>query len=385
MSTSFIADRLGSLQESATLALNARATQLAREGKTIYNLTAGELASNTPEYIREMVRENLARNKYTPVAGLPDLREAIAHNARDFYQLSWIEPHNVVVTAGAKPALYATFLSLINPGDEVIVPTPAWVSYHELIRLAGGVIVEVPLTDSFDLDADAIRAKLTTKTKAIILNSPHNPTGAVFSESAIAAVAKVLAGKNIMVVADDIYTKLAYVDDLSLVPTHAFDNMVIIGGYSKSQALTGWRIGYVIAPQALATAITNILSHIAGNAPLPSQYAALAAEAQGDQPPESTMHTLRANKQLVREVLQHAQGLRYVEPGGAFYVFLDLRAVTNDSAAWCETLLVEYGVALVPGEAFAAPGYARLSFVADVTVLRPALERIVACCNGVSV
>ena len=177
-----LADRITALQESATMALNARAKQLAAEGKTVYNLTAGELAADTPEYIRTHVSGKLHHNKYTAAAGLPELREAIAAESRKFYGLDWIKPANVVVTAASKPALYAALLALVNHGDEVIVPMPGWVSYMELVKLAGGKVVPVPLTDEFDINAQAILDKITPKTKALILNSPNNPTGAVFSE-----------------------------------------------------------------------------------------------------------------------------------------------------------------------------------------------------------
>jgi aspartate aminotransferase len=365
-----LADRMEGMGESATLALNTRAKQLAAEGKPIYNLTAGELATDTPGYIQQEVSKTLDQNKYTPVAGLPQLRHEIAANARLFYGLDWIEDGNVVVTAGAKPALYATFLALINPGDEVIVPTPAWVSYNQLIRLAGGKVVEVPLTARFDLDVEAIIAKVTPKTKAIIINSPQNPTGAIYSKESLIKLSRDLEGSGITVISDDIYAKLVYDRSFTPVPTCGFTNIVIINGFSKSQALTGWRIGYLIAyDHHVAHAATSLLSHMLGNAPLPSQYAALAALAQGDQPPQETLDTLAKQRQLVGAVLNGTKNISYVEPGGAFYVFLDVRKITGDSARWCEQLLLETGVALVPGEAFSAPGFARLSFVADEPTL----------------
>lgn len=371
-----LAQRMAAMTESATLALNARAKQLAAEGKTIYNLTAGELASNTPDYIQEAVTKTLDQNKYTPVAGLPELRQQIASQARGFYKLDWIEPANVVVAAGAKPALYASLLALINPGDEVIVPIPAWVSYNHLIELAGGVVVEVPLTNEFDIDVQAIAKAVTPKTKAIIINSPQNPTGAIFSKTALAELASELKGSGITVIADDIYAKLVYDDSFTLVPTCGFENLIIINGFSKSQALTGWRIGYLIADLAITKAATDLLSHMMGNAPLPSQYAALAALKRDDTPPQETIDTLVKQRQLVSDALSDVKGLKYHEPGGAFYVFLDLRSLTKDSAEWCEQLLVETGVALVPGEAFSAPGFARLSFVTDEATLKAGLQQI---------
>lgn len=376
MTKQVLADRLASVSESATLALNARAKQLAADGKTIYNLTAGELATDTPQFIQDAVAQTLQHNKYTAVAGLAELRQAIADHAREFYGLDWVAAENVVVTAGAKPALHASFLALINPGDEVIVPTPAWMtSYQPLIELAGGKVVAVPLTDTLDLDVDAIKQHINDKTKAIIINSPNNPTGAIFSRDALQALAEVVNEHDVWVIADDIYSRLVYEDDFTLVPSIAFKNMVIINGFSKSQALTGWRIGYLISDFTVATACTSLLSHITGNAPLPSQYAALAAMEQHDQPPQSTLDALRKRREIVMQGLSDA-GIKHNVPGGSFYIFLDLRDITNSSADWCEKLLVEAGVALVPGEAFGAPGFARLTFVTNETTLNAALAGI---------
>jgi len=371
-----LASRLATMNESATLALNARAKQLAAEGRTIYNLTAGELATDTPEYIQESVSKTLAKNKYTPVAGLPELREAIATHAREFYGLEWIQPHNVVVTGGAKPALYASFLSLINPGDEVIVPNPAWVSYIDLIELVGGKVIHAPLTDSYDLDANLIKSKITPKTKAILVTSPHNPTGSIFSKQSVDQLAADLKGTNITLISDDIYSTLVYDDGFYLVPKASFDNLLIINGFSKSQALTGWRIGYLIADKAIADAATTLLSHITGNASLPSQYAALTAMNRGDKPPQSTIDHLKANRQIVVDGLSDITGLKHNVPGGAFYVFLDVRELSDNSAQWCEDLLAETGVVLVPGEAFMAPGFARLTFSGEKESLQKAVFEI---------
>ena len=371
-----LAGRMDLIQESATLALNARAKSLAAEGKTIYNLTAGELGTDTPDYIQKAVAKTLKLNKYTPVAGLPELRLAIAGEASTWYGLDWIQPKNVVVSAGAKPALYAVLLALINPGDEVIVPVPAWVSYIHLIELVGGVVVPVPLTEDFDIDAQAVKNNLSERTKAILVNSPHNPTGAIFSKAALMDLKEVLNGKDITVIADDIYAKLVYDDSFTLVPTIGFEQVVIINGFSKSQALTGWRIGYVIASEPVAQAVTGLLSHITGNAAVPSQQAALAAMAHHDRPPAETLNTLRAQRRQVDTALKGVDGLSYHLPGGAFYFFLDVRGLTDSSAAWCEQLLTTTGVALVAGEAFLAPGFARLTFSADGYTLSKALEKI---------
>lgn len=368
-----LAKRLGAIEESATLALNARVKQMAADGQSVYNLTAGELACETPGYIQEAVALKLNQNKYTPTAGLPDLREAIARHASTFYGKEY-EPKNVMAVAGAKPALFAVFLALLNPGDEVIVPVPMWVSYKHAIELAGAVAVEVPLTDEFDIDPAAVKAAITPRTKAIIINSPHNPTGAVYSSNGLSKLVEIIKATSITVVADDLYTKLVYVSDYQPITSFGFENLIIINGFSKSQALTGWRIGYIVADPSIIVAINQLASHILGNAPLPSQYAALAALEHDDAP--AMFDVLRQQRDLVCNSLKTISSLRVQEPAGAFYVFIDIRNITRDSVSWCESLLADQGVALVPGEAFSAPGFARLSFVTDEQTLTEALKRI---------
>jgi aspartate aminotransferase len=376
MGKTILADRIAALQESATMALNARAKRLAAEGKTVYNLTAGELAADTPEYIRKHVATKLHHNKYTQAAGLPELRSAIAEEACEFYGLDWIQPANVVVTAASKPALYASLLTLVNPGDEVIVPIPAWVSYMELIKLAGGKVVTVPLTDEFDLDPEAVLAKVTPRTKAVILNSPNNPTGAIFSERTLKDLAERLKGTGITVISDDMYSKLVYASDFTAVPQVGFERIIIVNGFSKSQALTGWRIGYAIAEDGVAKAISDMLGHITGNASVTSQHAALKIMEHHNTPPAEILHTLGRQRQLVDDTLKDAPGISYHLPGGAFYFYLDVRGLSEDSLTWCEELLDRTGVAIVPGEAFGTPGFARLSFVTDEQTLKKALELI---------
>lgn len=370
-----LAERMNRVNESATMAVDARAKQLAAEGKTIYNLTAGELASDTPDYIQEAVSKKLHHNKYTPPAGLPELRRAIAESSREFYGLDWIEPANVVVTASTKPAMYASLLALVNHGDEVILPTPAWPTHSHLIGLVGGKVIEVPLAANFDLDVDTVMAAITPRTKAVVLNSPHNPTGAVFSKASLRKLAAGLGGTNVTVIADDIYVKLVYDKQFAPVPTCGFERLIIVNGFSKSQALTGWRIGYLIANEATAKAATSLLSHITGNAPVPSQHAALAALEHGDRPPAETVKALERQRALVDEELK-GSGIKYHLPGGAFYYFLDLRDVTKNTVGWCERLLETTGVVLVPGEAFGAPGFARLTFTAPEPTLKKALREL---------
>lgn len=367
--------RVANLQESATLALNARVKRLMVEGKPVFNLTAGELDGSTPPFIRKAVAARLELNKYTPTAGLPNLRQAIADYESRRLKLRFAAD-NVVVTAGAKTGLFALLQVLLNHGDEVILPTPAWVSYAHMINLADGRAIKAPLGPDNDLDPQAIIAKVSIRTKAIIINSPHNPTGAVFSKAALTKLAKALRGKQIMVISDDIYATLTY--DREFVSSAeaglAPKQLIVVSGFSKSQMLTGWRIGYVVAPEPITAALNSFLSHAVGNAPLPSQLAAEAALTKGNRP--SMLKTLQARRALVERELKKINKIEFTSPNGAFYFWLDVRKLTTDSTVWCERLLEQTGVALVPGEAFFAPGFVRLSFAAGSQVLKQAMKQL---------
>ena len=371
-----LADRTDLIEESVTIALNAKAKKLARGGRKIYNFTAGELDTETPVYIQEYVNKKLSLNKYTPTAGLPELKQLIADHNENLYGLSWIKSENIVVTSGAKPAIYVALLSLINPGDEVIVPIPAWVSYIDLIKLVGGVPVTVELKPNFDLDSKAVKRAITSKTKLVILTSPHNPTGSIFSKKELTDLTNTINEKNIFVMADEIYNKLVFDIEYFPVPNAGFKKLVIINGFSKSQALTGWRIGYLIAPKRVAEAATAMLSHINGNAPLISQYAGIAAMQRNDKPPAANLEHIESNLKIAYELLKDISDIETNNPGGAFYIYLDLRRITNNSLVWCEKLIENYGVALVPGEAFMTPGFARLTYSGNTETLVKGIKQI---------
>jgi aspartate aminotransferase len=262
----------------------------------------------------------------------------------------------------------------LNPGDEVILPTPAWVSYKYIIELAGGTVVEARLDDNFDLDIANIEAAITDKTKVIIINSPNNPTGSIYSPDSLQKLSGLLAGTDIAVLADDMYTKLVFDENFEPVTKFDFKNLVISSGFSKSQALTGWRIGYVIADDGLIKAMAKLQSHLLGNVSNLSQYAAIAGLEHNDEPP--MYDELKSNCDIVVESLQNTDKIKFARPAGAFYAFIDIRDITENSLQWCEKLLDEKGVALVPGEAFFAPGYVRLSFTTDRKTLEEGLEKI---------
>ncbi|MFA6549420.1 MAG: aminotransferase class I/II-fold pyridoxal phosphate-dependent enzyme [Candidatus Margulisiibacteriota bacterium] len=342
-------------------------------GRKVINLTAGELDFKTPVAVQRVVSRHLAENKYTPVAGLDRLRGLIAAYVRKEYALSGLTADGVAVTAGAKQGLAEIFQVLLNPGDEVIIPVPAWASYEQQVVLAGGKAKFVKLRTNFDLDPKAIAAVITPKTKAVVINSPHNPTGRIFSHSSLAELAGLLGKKDIRVIADEIYRPLSYVSS-SPITKYFKKNLIIISGFSKSHALTGWRVGYVVADRQIISALEKLQSHTSGNVSLPSQYAALAALAD----PAATKKifgSLGRRRLFVAKELAKIPKLVFTIPDGAFYFFIDISKVASDSTEFCRRLLRQELVALVPGEAFRAPGFVRLSFAAPSAQLRAGIER----------
>jgi len=355
--------KLPLVKESQTLALSRQANTLASQGVDVINLTAGELDFKPPRAAQRAVVRSLNNNKYTPVAGEYDLRVLLAR-AESKNRPVQFSPEQVVVTAGAKQALAVCFQTILNNGDEVIIPIPSWASYESQVLLAGGKPVFVPLKKgTFDLDVAAIRKKLNKRTRAIVFNSPHNPTGAIFSATALKALAKAVRGKDIWIITDDIYRALAFARSIPHILRYIQEQVIVVNGFSKSHALTGWRIGYIAAPLPCALAIVAIMSHTSGNTSALSQAA--GHQAVQSSTPVSYMRALARRKSIVAALLMQDQRLSFQEPRGGFYFFIDLSAITRDTASLCATLLHERGLALVPGEAFHAPGYVRLSYAAS--------------------
>lgn len=367
--------KLYTLTESATIRLNAEARALEKQGVKVFNLTVGELDFETPLHIQRRVAKDLATNKYTHTLGILELRTKIAEDISRRYGWS-IRSEQVAVTAGAKQALFNIFQIICNTNDEVIIPTPSWVSYEHQVSLAGAKPIFVPLTKRFDLDVKAIKATLTEKTRAIILNSPHNPTGTVFSNTSLSALAKLLKEKEIFVIADDIYNTLLYTSTYQPISTFFKDKnrLVIINGFSKSHALTGWRIGYLVAAKEIIDANNRLQSHTSGNAAVLSQLGAL--ESFKKNTTSNFLKILTRRKALVEKMLATIPSLSYTQPQGAFYFFVDVRKFTTDTVTFCEQLLKETQVAVVPGEAFHLPGYFRMSFACNEKDLKEALTRL---------
>ena len=384
--------RIAALEPSATLAMAAKAKELKAAGKTVYDLSLGEPDFTTPEHICEaaVAAMNAGKTHYTVASGIPELKEAVVKQYNANHGMNYTAA-NVCVSNGAKHALHNAFTVLIDEGDEVIVPAPYWVSYAELIKLCGGVpvIVETLQENDFKLTAEQFRAACTPKTKCLLLCSPSNPTGSMYSGEELGELADVVLEKDLWVIADEIYEFLVY-DDNKFVTFPAVrpglvDRTCLINGVSKTYAMTGWRIGWSIAPAKVTKIMADLQSQQTSNPCSISQYAAIAA-LNG---PQQCVAEMRAEfakrKDFCEKRIAEIPGLSCPAMGGAFYAFFNIKdflgksyggKVLNTDTEWCLELLEKKGVALVMGSAFGAPGYARASFAASMDVLKAAFEKI---------
>ena len=386
-----LARRMASLEPSATLAMAAKASALAASGVDVIDLSVGEPDFPTPAHICAAAEAAIraGKTKYTPAAGIPDLRKAVAADASRRTGLA-VTPAQVVVSNGAKHALHNVFMALLDEGDEVIVPAPYWVSYGELIKLSGAkpVLLETSIADDFKLRPEAFRAALTPKTRMLLLCSPSNPTGVVYTPDELRALADISIEADLAVIADEIYDQLVFDGRQSpsfptLRPGLA-DRTVVVAGVSKTYSMTGWRIGWTISPEPLAKAIGNLQSQETSNPCSVSQHAALAALTGPQDCVADMCRAFQKRRDLVAKTLSALPGVRLPEIGGAFYAFFDIqeplaRAQSRGiatSAAWCEALLEQEHVALVAGSAFGAEGHVRMSFAAAEEKLTDGLARI---------
>ena len=374
-----ISRRIAAIQESATLAVDAKAKALVAAGEGVIGFGAGEPDFPTPAHIVEAAARACAEprfHKYTPTPGLPELREAIAtKTARDSgYR---VEAAQVLVTNGGKQAVYNTFATLLDPGDEVLVPAPFWVTYPEAIRLAGGVPVAVETDEStgFRAPLDRLEAARTPRTKALLFVSPSNPTGAVYRRDEVEAIGRWAVEHGIWVITDEIYEHLVYEGHQfhsmpALVPELA-ERCVVVNGVAKTYAMTGWRVGWMIAPLDVVKAATNLQSHATSNVSNVAQAAALAA-VSGDLEAVAMMRAAFDRRRLkIHELLNDIPGVSCIEPEGAFYAFPSFKGALDrdirdrrpaSTIELAELVLDEARVAIVPGEAFGAGGYARMAY-----------------------
>jgi len=388
-----LAARARAVAESATLAIDTKAKALKASGADVISFGAGEPDFPTPAHIvaaAQAACADPATHRYSPAAGLPALRAAIAAATRQNSGLP-VEAGQVLVTNGGKHALYTAFQALLDPGDEVLLPAPYWVSYPEQVRLAGGVAVELP-TDAgsgFMVSVEQLEAAVTPRTKALVFVSPSNPTGAVYPPQVVAAIGEWAAGAGIWVITDEIYEHLVFdgaqrVSMPSVAPAIR-DRCVVISGVAKTYAMTGWRVGWAIAPAPVTSAMVRLQSHMTSNVANVAQAAALAAINGGLDDVAVMRATYQRRRRVAYEGLNAIEGVSAPLPQGAFYAFASVHGVLGreigghtptTSAQLCEVVLDVAQVALVPGEGFGAPGYVRLSYALADDDLAEGLDRL---------
>ncbi len=386
--------RVTGITPSATLAIDARAKALKAQGQRIIGFAAGEPDFPTPQYICDAAREaiSLGLTRYTPSSGTPELKQAIVHKLSRDNGLCYTTDQ-IIVSNGAKQALLNAFLALLDPGDEVLLPAPCWVSYPEMIRMAGGVPVFIYTDEAagFMPAIDQLAGKLSPRTKAIVVNSPSNPTGCVYPEKLLQEIAAFAVEHGLYVVSDEIYEQLTY-DGSGHVSIAALGDAIkaqtiVVNGVSKTYAMTGWRIGYAAGPKDVIRAMDAYQSHATSNPNSIAQYASTEALKNGETYIRAMREEFDERRKLMVDLINRTEGLSCVAPQGAFYVMLNVKRILGrtfqgreilDSMALSALLLEEAKVAVVPGDPFEAPGYCRLSYAVSREDIEQGLSSIAA-------
>ena len=383
-----ISSRISKVSPSLTLAVTAQAKAMIAKGEEVYALAGGEPEVDTPQFIKDAAIEALqsGKTKYTPAGGIPELREALSVKFATDNNLKYAASQ-ICVTGGAKMACYNAILAVIEEGDEVIIPSPFWVSYPEMVRLAGGVpvIVETKESTGWKMTPEQFEEAMTPATKMVIINTPGNPTGAIYTKEELLALGEIALTEDIVILSDEIYEKLVYGEakhvSIASLSQELYDLTITVNGFSKAYSMTGWRLGYTAAPKALAEAIEKIQNHTTSNANSFSQYGALAA-LTGDQ---SFIEDLRGEYDVKRQFmfarLKAIPNIRVVEPLGAFYFFVYTGNTGLKSMNLCDKLLSRYKVAAVPGIAFGYDEGIRLSYCTTLDILNEGLTRFEQFCR----
>ena len=382
-----LASRATILTPSLTLSIDSKAKAMKSEGIDVCGFGAGEPDFDTPEHIKAATQAAIETGftKYTPSSGTPELRQAIADKFHADNQLSY-KPSQIIVSNGAKHSCYNAILATVQPGDEVIIPAPYWLSYPEMVRLAGGdpVFVQTKEENGWKMTSDEFQDAMTPRTKMVILNSPGNPTGAVYTRNELQAIVDVAADEEILILSDEIYEKLVY-DDTKHISTAslqgAYDITITVNGFSKAYAMTGWRLGYLGAPEPIAKAIDAIQSHSTSNPCSFAQKGAFAA-LKGDQQPVADMReefNLRRNYMVNR--INAIPRVSVVNPQGAFYVLVNIGQLGLNSTNFADRLLSKHHVAVVAGIAFGNDNTVRLSYATSLDIIKKGLDRFEEFCK----
>ncbi len=378
-----LAARIGHVTPSMTLAIDAKAKAMKRDGIDICSFSAGEPDFDTPQHIKNAAIDalNAGKTRYGPAAGEPRLREAIAHKLQQDNKLDY-KAENIVVTNGGKHSLFNIFLALLDEGDEVIIPAPFWVSYPEMVKLATGTPVIVYTTPEarYKITPEQLRQAITPRTRILIMNSPSNPTGMVYSPDELQAIAAIAIEHDLIVVSDEIYERLLYdgTEQMSIgaVSQEMFDRTIISNGFAKAYSMTGWRIGYVAGPLDLIKAVTTLQSQSTSNVCTFAQYGAIEALEGSQDCVQEMLTAFTARRQGIYDLINGIPGLSCLKPDGAFYMFINIAGTGLGSLAFCDKLLTDYQVAVIPGIAFGADDHIRASYATDMTTIERGMERI---------
>ncbi len=386
-----LSKRVTSVTPSLTLSVTNQTKALRAAGEEVYGLAGGEPDCDTPAFIKQACYTALeeGKTKYTPAAGIPELRQALSEKLRKDNKLDY-DPTQICVTSGAKQACFNAILAVVEEGDEVIIPSPYWVSYPEMVKLAGGVpvLVETKESNKWKITAEEFEEAMTPSTKMIILNTPGNPTGSVYSKEEIEGIVEVAGYEDIIILADEIYEHLVYGDEkhvsVASVNQEAYDLTITVNGFSKSHSMTGWRVGYTAAPPAMAKALSTIQGHTSSNATTFAQHGALAALTSEES--ATFIENLRGEYDVRRQFmlgrLKAIPNVSVVEPKGAFYFFVNCTPLGLKSVNLCDKLLTRYKVAAVPGIAFGHDMGVRLSYCTTLDVLNEGVSRFEEFCRS---
>lgn len=377
-----LAARVGEVTPSITLEIAAKAKAMKAEGVEVYSFSAGEPDFDTPEHIKAAAKKALdeGKTKYGAAAGEPALRNAIAQKLKTDNNLDY-QGENIIVTNGGKHSLFNLMMALIEAGDEVIIPAPYWLSYPEMVKLAAGtpVIVNTAAT-GYKITPEQLDLAITPKTKLLVLNSPSNPTGVVYTPSEIAAIAEVVVRRNILVVSDEIYEKIIYDGaqhiSIASLGKEIGDRTIVSSGFAKAYAMTGWRVGYLAASAEIIKAVSTIQGHSTSNVCTFAQYGAISALESSQDCVEQMRQAFTERRQVMLNRLNDIPELVCAKPDGAFYMFVNISKTGLDSLEFCKALLETQQVAAIPGVAFGADDHVRLSYATDRTSIEKGMDRL---------
>lgn len=380
-----LSQRVAQVPASMTLVIAAKGKAMKAEGIDVCSFSAGEPDFPTPQHIVEAAKQALdeGKTRYGPAAGELQLREAIAQKLQTDNQLD-VSPQQIQVTNGGKQAIYNAIAALVNPGDEVIIPAPYWVSYPEIVKLAEGVPVIIPTSaeSQYKITPEQLKGAITERTKLFVLNSPSNPTGMVYSPEEIRALAQVVLEHDLLVLSDEIYEKLLYDDaehlSIGAVSPELGDRTITCSGFAKAYSMTGWRLGYLAAPLPLIQATSTLQSHSTSNVCTFAQFGAIAALSDPKSPDciEQMRQAFDKRRQYMYDRLSQLPGTSVVKPKGAFYMYVNISKLGLPSYEFCERLLEEYHVAAIPGIAFGTDDCFRLSYATDLASAEKGLDRL---------